>query len=56
MENNVYKKPESCYRVQALMAAKDFDYGEDVINAIKEAKNDDQILFIMQKARRKKFG
>ena len=49
-----YSEPD--YRTQAINAAKDFDYGEDVINAIKEAKNDDQILFIMQKARRKKFG
>ena len=50
MENNGYKKPESCYRVQALMAAKDFDYGEDVINAIKEAKNDDQITLYYAKS------
>lgn len=49
-----YSEPD--YRTQALMAAKDFNYGDDVIKKIKEAKTNDEIILIMGKARRKKFG
>lgn len=47
---------ESDYRIQAINAAKDFRYGEDVIKQIEEAKTNDEIILIMGKARRKKFG
>ena len=49
-----YKEPD--YRTQAIMAAKDFHYGDDVIKQIEEAKTNDEIILIMGKARRKKFG
>ena len=48
-----YKEPD--YRTQAINAAKDFHYGEDVIKQIEEAKTNDEIILIMGKARRKKF-
>lgn len=49
-----YSEPD--YRVQAINAARDLYYGEDVIKQIKEAKTHDEIILIMGKARRKKFG
>lgn len=47
---------ESDYKTQALKAAKELGYGENVVNQIKEAKTHDEIILIMGKARRKKFG
>lgn len=53
------KKPAysrvSDYRKQAIQAAKDFHYGQDVIDDIKAAKNDDHISFIMKEAREKQM-
>lgn len=43
-------------RSQAMRAAKDFNYGEDVIEAIKIAKKEGEIAKIMRNARIKKFG
>ena len=47
---------EQDYKNRALTAAKELGYGENVVNQIKEAKTNDEIILIMGKARRKKFG
>lgn len=39
------------YRKQAILAAKDFHYGQEVIDKIKKAKTDDEISGIMRVAR-----
>ena len=41
------------YRKDALKAAKDLGYGEEVIQQIKNAKTDDEISRIMASARMK---
>ena len=43
-------------RKWALKAAKDFDYGDAVIEEIKAATKEGEITEIMRKARIKKFG
>ena len=44
-----YKK--KLYREEALTAAMELNYGKEVLNAIKEAKTDDEISQIMSIAR-----
>lgn len=44
------------YRKDALMAAKDFNYGPEVAQAIRDAKTMGDIQRIMINARHKKYG
>ena len=44
---------ELCYRKNAIRAAKDLKYGEDVVKRIEQAKTDSEIQRIMTSARRK---
>lgn len=50
------KEPTEAYREDAIKAAKDFRYGDDVIEALKEAKTIGQMEKIMVTARHKMFG
>lgn len=47
--------PISEYRSQAKKAAKDLRYGDDVIQAIKNAKSEAEIARIMKTARERSF-
>lgn len=49
--SSIMSKKSSDYRKDAIKAAKDFGYGDEVIQKIKDAKNDYQISGIMQVAR-----
>lgn len=44
------------FKRQALRAAKDFNYGKDVENAIRESTTIEETNRIMRKARHEKFG
>lgn len=43
------------YRSNALKAAKDFGYGDEIIAKIKMSKSDNEIAKIMKEARHAKF-
>lgn len=43
------------YKRQAIKAARDLNYGDEVISDIRAAKKDSEIITIMANARRKKF-
>ena len=49
-----HRDNEENYRNQAIIAAEDLRYGNEVIEKIKAAKNDAEIERIMNTARRKK--
>lgn len=44
------------YRKDAITAAKDLGYGNDIVERIKQAENETQIDNIMRSARREKFN
>ena len=44
------------YRKDAITAAKDLDYGNSIVEQIKQAENETQIDNIMRSARRAKFN
>ena len=44
------------YRKDAITAAKDLGYGNDIVERIKQAENETQIDNIMRSARRAKFN
>ena len=44
------------YRKDAITAAKDLGYGNDIVEQIKQAENETQIDNIMRSARRAKFN
>ena len=44
------------FRSHSVLVARDFNYGENVENAIKQAKTIDEITRILCNARHKKFG
>lgn len=44
------------FRRQAIKAARDFHYGKDVIQKLKDAKTEGEIDRIMKNARHEKFG
>lgn len=44
------------YRSRALSAAKDFEYGTDVLKRLRDAKTEDEITTIMKEARHKKWN
>ena len=44
------------YRKDAITAAKDLDYGNSIVEQIKQAENEIQIDNIMRSARREKFN
>lgn len=46
----------SSYKVDAIQAAKDFDYGDVVIHQIEDAKSNDEVCRIMRDARHAKWG
>ena len=55
----IYRKMEESsynYIGNAIKAAEDFHYGDEVIKAINNARSDAEVARIMQEARRKKFG
>lgn len=49
-------KGADCYKSNAIKAAKDFGYGDGVIEKIKASKDDIEIDRIMRKCRKEKFG
>lgn len=55
MEETIKNGHQNDYRKHAINAAKDFGYGQDVIDAIKEAKDDNMISGIMKLAREKQI-
>ncbi|MBR5780412.1 MAG: hypothetical protein IKY27_00315 [Bacteroidales bacterium] len=44
------------FKSNAIKAAKDFGYGDDVVKKIRAAKTDGEIDRIMKAARKEKFG
>lgn len=50
------KKGVSEFKSNAIKAAKDFGYGDDIVNKIRAAKSDSEIDRIMKAARKEKFG
>ena len=44
------------YRSRALSAARDFEYGTDVLKRLRNAKNEKEITNIMKEARHKKWN
>lgn len=54
MANSTGKQHE--FKANAIKAAKDFGYGDDVVKRIRASKNDNEIDRIMREARKKKFG
>lgn len=46
----------SDYKKQALKAARDFYYDDEIIHRIENAKNDNEVSRIMKEARKEKFG
>lgn len=55
-KNEITKTDGIHWRSTALKAAEDFEYGEEVIKQINNAKNDMEVSRIMRDARHKKFG
>ena len=51
---NMHK--DSDYKKQALKAAKDFYYDDEIIHRIENAKSDNEVSRIMKEARKEKFG
>lgn len=47
---------EEAYKVQAIKAARDLQYGDEVVAKIKNAKTDGEIARIMITARKERFG
>lgn len=47
----IFSSKSSDYRKDAIHAARDFGYGDEVIQKIKDAKSDDEISGIMKVAR-----
>lgn len=50
------RQENKSYRNDAIRAALDFNYGDDVIKKIKDAKSDNEIERIMRNARKRKWG